>query len=52
MSKDYSQLKMLGIKTIIHLTPEKFESTDNDFEWVHLEIKTVSKELELVLKLS
>ena len=23
LSKDYQQLKMLGIKTIIHFTPEK-----------------------------
>jgi hypothetical protein len=31
MNKDYVQLKMLGIKTVIHLTPEPIESLEEEF---------------------
>lgn len=48
LSKDYIQLKMLGIKTVIHLTPQKFESLDKEFECIHYEIKVFSKELEVL----
>ena len=48
LSKDYIQLKMLGIKTVIHLTPQKFETLDKDFECIHYEIKVFSKELEVL----
>lgn len=48
LSKDYVQLKMLGIKTVIHLTPQKFESLEKEFNCVHYEIKVFSKELEVL----
>ena len=49
MSKDYVQLKMLGIKTVVHLTPQKFDSLEEaGFNCVHYEIKTFTKELALL----
>jgi len=49
MSKDYAQLKMLGIKTVVHLTPQKFDSLEEaGFHSVHYEIKTFTKELALL----
>ena len=46
LSKDYVQLKMLGIKTIVHFTPQKFDSLEKDFNCIHYEVKTFNKELE------
>lgn len=37
---------MLGIKTVIHFTPQKFESLEKEFECIHYEINNVNKELE------
>ena len=48
LSKDYIQLKMLGIKTVIHLTPQKFDSLEKEFECIHYEIKLFNKELEVL----
>ena len=48
LSKDYIQLKMLGIKTVIHLTPQKFESLEKEFLCVHYQIEVFSKELEVL----
>lgn len=39
---------MLGIKTVIHLTPQKFESLEKEFECVHYQIEVFSKELEVL----
>lgn len=46
LSKDYVQLKMLGIKTIVHFTPQKFDSLEKEFNCIHYEVKTFNKELE------
>ena len=35
---------MLGIKTIVHFTPQKFDSLEKEFNCVHYEIKTFNKE--------
>ena len=51
MSRDYVQLKMLGIKTVVHLTPERIESLEKEFECVHVEVKTFNKDLEIILDL-
>ena len=46
MSKDFVQLKMLGIKTVVHLTPQKFDSLEAaGFNCIHYEVKQFSKEL-------
>lgn len=39
---------MLGVKTIIHLSPERFEDLDKNFECHHIEVKLFNKELELI----
>ena len=46
MSHDFMQLKMLGIKSVVCFTPDKFESLEKDFNVIHYEVKHFSKELE------
>lgn len=46
LSRDFVQLKMLGIKTVVHFTPERFESLEKEFNCIHYEVKTFNKELE------
>lgn len=46
LSRDFVQLKMLGIKTVVHFTPEKFESLEKEFNCIHYEVKIFNKELE------
>lgn len=46
LSRDFVQLKMLGIKTVVHFTPERFESLEKEFNCIHYEVKTFTKELE------
>ena len=48
MNKDFVQLKMLGVKTIVHFTPQKLDYLENDFECIHYEIKVFSQELEFL----
>ena len=38
---------MLGIKTIIHFTPEKFEHLEKEFMCIHYEVRHFNKDLEL-----
>jgi hypothetical protein len=37
---------MLGIKTVIHFTPQKFEALEKEFECVHYEVNKFDKGLE------
>ena len=47
MGRDNVQLKMLGIKTIIHLTPQKFDDLDKEgFETIHYKIENFNKDIE------
>lgn len=40
---------MLGIKTVVHLTPQKFDSLEEaGFNCVHYEVKNFSKELSML----
>jgi len=39
LSKDYAQLKMLGIKTLLYFSPEPFTDIDKHFECHHVPLK-------------
>mmetsp|Transcript_19224 Transcript_19224/g.29471 ORF Transcript_19224/g.29471 Transcript_19224/m.29471 type:complete len:114 (-) Transcript_19224:3-344(-) len=43
---------MLGIKTVVHLTPQAFPLLDKDFKCVHYEVKDVKQETLEVLNLT
>ena len=38
---------MLGIKTIIHFTPERFEHLEKEFTCIHYEVRHFNKDIEL-----
>jgi len=38
---------MLGIKNIIHFTPEKFEHLEKEFNCIHYEVRHFNKEMEI-----
>ena len=52
LSKDYKQLKMLNIKTIIHMTPNKFDDLEKHFDCIHYEARHFDKDLESLLDLN
>ena len=43
---DYVQLKMFKVKTIFHLSPERFPGLEKEFECVHFPVKLFNKDLE------
>jgi len=46
MSKEYTQLKMLGIKTVVYFSPEKFDDLEANFETcIHHRVKETEKPL-------
>ena len=43
LNKDYFQLTMLGIKTIVYLTTGPFEGLDKHFSCVHIQMNELEK---------
>ena len=43
---------MLGIKTVVHLTPETMESLEKEFSCIHVKVQTFNKDLEVILDLN
>lgn len=39
---------MLGVKTIVYLTPDVFEGMDKEFNCIHIEVKNFGPELEVI----
>lgn len=47
MGIDNVQLKMLGIKSIVHLTPKKFDQLETEgFDCIHYKIENFNKDIE------
>ena len=45
-------MKMLGIKTIVTLTPKKMEELEKDFNLIHFEVLNYEKDLESLLDMT
>lgn len=41
---------MLNIKTVIHMTPNKFEDLEKNFDCIHYEARHFDKDLETLLE--